>query len=81
MRQYAPSVLRLTRFPGTKDRTSAHPAASSQHLNKAGRKWPGGSRDEELIGSTYLELGEDGKSDQGYVMSPMASPMEVKEKK
>ncbi|MCJ1422915.1 hypothetical protein MMC29_000795 [Sticta canariensis] len=71
IRQYAPSLLRLhTHTARSKERSSAHPAASSQHPIKAGRKWPGaGSRDEELIGANYLELGEDGKSDQSYVMS------------
>ncbi|MCJ1424962.1 hypothetical protein MMC29_002850 [Sticta canariensis] len=73
LRQYAPSVLRLNTFSNkSKDRSSAHPVASTQFPNKTGRKWPDGSRDEELIGANYLELGEDGKSDQSYVMSSMA---------
>lgn len=72
LRQYYPSLLRLNTFSGrSKERSTCHPAASSQHPSKTGRKWPGGSRDEELIGSNYLELGEDGKSDQSYVMSSM----------
>lgn len=69
-----PGLLRLKSYAGrSKDRSTAHPAATTQHTTKIGRKWPDGSRDEGLIGSTYLELGEDGKSDQSYVMSPMAS--------
>lgn len=73
LRQYAPSVLRLRTFSSgrSKDRSTAHPAASSLHPTKTARKWPGGSRDEELIGSTYLELGEDGKSDQSYTLSTL----------
>lgn len=76
-----PSLLRLKTFSSrSQTRSSAHPAVSSQHATKVGRKWPDGSRDEDLIGSTYLELGEDGKSDQSYVMSTIA-PTAVKEAK
>lgn len=51
---------------------SSHPAAFSPHPIKAGWKWRGESREEELIGSNYLQLGENGKSDQIYAMSAMA---------
>lgn len=74
-----PSILRLGTFTSrSKERGSTHPTAVSQHPSKTGRKWPGGSRDEELIGSNYLEIGEDGKSDQSYVMSTMVGKEDEK---
>lgn len=71
MRQYMPNALRLNSFAANTNQRSNKPAPSSLHPSKAGRKWPNGSLGEELIGSNYLELGEDGKSDQSYVMAAM----------
>ena len=63
-----PKVLRHTSFATNTKTRRTNPTTSGLHPNKAARKWPDGSRDEELIGFNYLELGEDGKSDQSYVM-------------
>lgn len=46
-------------------------ASSAHHHNKLDRKWATGtgSGDEELTRAAYVELGEDGKSDQSYAMT------------
>lgn len=49
-------------------RSIINPHSSRLH-SKPGRKWPVDSNEEQLTGAVYLELGEDGKSDQSYAMT------------
>lgn len=63
-----PKVLRYPSFATNSKPRRTNPKTSGLHPNKAERKWPDRFGDEELIGSNSLGLGEDGKSDQSYVV-------------
>ena len=80
MREYMPSVLRLgsyatsrrnSSYAANRNNSSTHPALSTLDTKMWGQKWRIGSRDEDLIDSTYLEFGEVGTSDQSHVMGAM----------
>ncbi|MCJ1425996.1 hypothetical protein MMC29_003898 [Sticta canariensis] len=69
IRRYLPTRFRLTNFASESNNHSAPAASLTAHPNKSGRKWASGYRNEELLAASYLELGEDGKSDQSYTMT------------
>lgn len=75
LRRHAPFILRLQSSsrsaaqPSQTNKRSGLQHSSSRHLSKAGRKWPTESGAGQLTSSAYLELGEDGKSDQSYAMT------------
>ncbi|MCJ1268724.1 hypothetical protein MMC22_008612 [Lobaria immixta] len=75
MKRFAPAVLRLVSShpvggaTSQSQKRSINAHSSSRHLSKPGRSRPIDSGEEELTHAAYLELGEDGKSDQSYGMT------------
>lgn len=76
MKRFAPRIF--TKVSSNKP-SSYGPRAIKRTTNppsltqgKSERRWENGSHEESLVGGTYIELGEDGKSDQSYAMTNLA---------
>ncbi|MCJ1424585.1 hypothetical protein MMC29_002473 [Sticta canariensis] len=67
--RYLANRLRLDTSASKFKNHSAPAASSTVHPNKARRNWASGYRNEEFLASSYLVLGEDGKSDQSFTMT------------
>ena len=75
MKRHMPSVMRYAsskktsgRYRSSNKRSKAN-HSSVHHPIKMDKKWATESGDQQLTRAAYVELGEDGKSDQNYAMN------------